>query len=316
MAEIERYRPDDRRQIETLYRRVFGTDMAEANRLRWDWQYRRNPNAPAAGPLIWVAREGQAIVGQYAAMPVRLLADKREISAAWGMDVMVAPERQRQGLGDVLFRTWDRNVGASLGLGLSDASYRLFQKLNWPDVGPVPCLVKPLSRRAFRHPRLPVGVNRFISALTWPLVLIVSRTRPLRAEVRLIQRFDESFTALWEQLGPKFDVAVRRDAAYLNWKFATAPHVRYTIAALVRDGQTAGYAVYRHVHEPRGRVTLLVDFLADPDDEEGVATLLHWIDREARQADSDKIRAFALHAGFRKVLRKSGYFVVKSTMEF
>ena len=63
-------------------------------------------------------------------------------------------------------------------------------------------------------------------------------------------------------------------------------------------------------------MTLLVDFLADPADEEGVATLLNWIDREARQADSDKIRAFALHNGFRKVLRKSGYFIVKSTMEF
>ena len=146
--------------------------------------------------------------------------------------------------------------------------------------------------------------------------MIVARTRPLRAEVRLIQRFDESFTQLWEQLAPKFDFAVRRDAAYLNWKFATAPHVRYTIAALVRDGKTAGYAVYRHVHEPRGRVTLLVDFLADPDDEAGIATLLHWIDREARQADSDKIRAFALHAGFRKALKRAGYFQVKSTMEF
>jgi hypothetical protein len=84
----------------------------------------------------------------------------------------------------------------------------------------------------------------------------------------------------------------------------------------VRDGRTAGYAVYRHLHEPRGRVTLLVDFLADPDDEDGVATLLRWIDREARQADSDKIRTFAMHAAFRKALRKSGYFVVKSTMEF
>jgi hypothetical protein len=138
----------------------------------------------------------------------------------------------------------------------------------------------------------------------------------LRAEVRLIQRFDESFTQLWETLAPKFDVAVRRDAAYLNWKYATAPHVRYCIAALLRDGRTVGYAVYRHVHEPRGRVTLLVDFLADPDDEEGIETLLRWIDREARQEDSDKIRVFALHAGFRRILRHSGYFVVKSTMEF
>ena len=73
---------------------------------------------------------------------------------SWGMDVMVAPERQRQGLGEVLFRTWDRNVGASLGLGLSESSYRLFQKLRWPDVGPVPCLVKPLTRRALRRPDL------------------------------------------------------------------------------------------------------------------------------------------------------------------
>ena len=45
-------------------------------------------------------------------------------------------------------------------------------------------------------------------------------------------------------------------------------------------------------------------------------TLLNWIDREARQADSDKIRVFATHEGFRRVLRRSGYFQVKSTMEF
>ena len=57
MADIERFRPDDRRQIEGLYRRVFGGDMADANRLRWDWQYRRNPNVPPAGPLIWIARD-------------------------------------------------------------------------------------------------------------------------------------------------------------------------------------------------------------------------------------------------------------------
>jgi GNAT superfamily N-acetyltransferase len=316
VPDVDRYRQDDRRAVDALYRRVFGSDAAEASRLRWDWQYRRNPNNPGGEPEIWVAREGPAIVGQYATMPVRLSVKGREVHGSWGMDVMVAPERQRRGIGEVLFRTWDRNVGASLGLGLSDASYRLFQKLRWPDVGPVPCLIKPLSRRAFRHPRWPVPVNRLISAVTWPVVLIISRARPLRAEVRMIQRFDDSFTRLWETLAPKFDLSVRRDAAYLNWKFASAPHVRYLIAALLRDGQPAGYAVYRHLHEPRGRVTLLVDFLSDPDDEDGFATLLRWVDREARQADSDKIRTFAMHAGYRRVLKRSGYFQVKSTMEF
>jgi hypothetical protein len=316
VADIDRYRPDDRRSVEALYRRVFGTDAAEASRLRWEWQYRSNPNNPGHEPEIWIAREGPAIIGQYATMPVRLSVRGQEVQASWGMDVMVAPERQRQGLGEQLFRMWDRNVGASLGLGLSDSSHRLFQKLRWPNLGPIPCFVKPLTRRALRRPNWPVPLNRLVSALTLPVIKIVARSRPLRAEVRLIQRFDESFTELWQELAPKFDLAVRRDAAYLNWKYVSAPHVRYAIAALRRNDRNVGYAVYRHLHEPRGRVTLLVDFLADPDDEAGFSTLLHWVDREARRADSDKIRAFALNAAFRRMLRRAGYFQVKSTMEF
>jgi hypothetical protein len=249
-------------------------------------------------------------------MPVRLAVRGGIVRGSWGMDVMVAPERQRQGLGEVLFRTWDRNVGASLGLGLSDASYQLFKKLNWPDVGPVPCLVKPLTRRALRRPSWPMPVNRLISAISLPFIRIIARSRPLRAQPESIRRFDEAFTELWERLGPKFGLAVVRDAPYLNWKYASPPHIRYSIVALRRDDALAGYAVYRHVQEPRGRATLLVDFLVDPEDEAGLKTLLGWVDREARDADSDKIRSFALHAGFRRMLRRHGYFQVKSTMEF
>ena len=82
MAEIDRYRPEDKRAIEALYRRVFGSDMADANKLRWDWQYRLNPNVPSTGPLIWIAREGQTIVGQYACMPVRVSVNGHEIDGA------------------------------------------------------------------------------------------------------------------------------------------------------------------------------------------------------------------------------------------
>ncbi len=316
MADIDRFRPEDRRAVEALYRRVFGPDAADANRLRWDWQYRRNPNTPAGGPEIWIAREGPTVIGQYATMPVRLKVRDHEINASWGMDVMVAPERQRQGLGEVLFRTWDQHVGASLGLGLSESSYRLFKKLKWPDVGPVPCLVKPLTRRAVRRPSWPMPVNRLVSAVTLPFIRVIARARPLRAEVEPIRQFDGRFTDLWDRVAPKFDVVVRRDAAYLNWKFLEPPHVRYTFAALRQDDVLSGYAVYRHLQEPRGRVTLLVDFLADPEDDLGFKTLLRWIDREARAADSDKIRAFALHGAFRRAMKQSGYFQVKSTLDF
>ena len=316
MADIDRYRQEDRRAVEALYRRVFGPDAAEASRLRWEWQYRRNPNNPGGAPVIWIAREGPTVVGQYATMPVRLQVLGHELDASWGMDVMVAPERQRQGIGEVLFRTWDRNVAASLGLGLSDSSHRLFRKLQWPEPGPVPCFVKPLTRRALKRPQWPEPLNRLVSAVTLPFVRLVARSRPLRAEVEPIRRFSGEFNELWERLAPRFDFAVRRDAAYLNWKFVEAPHVRYVLAALRRDGVLHGYAVYRHFQEARSRATNLVDFLVDPDDQAGLKTLLRWVDREARAADSDKIRTFSLNAGFRRVLRRSGYFAVKSMMGF
>ncbi len=316
MADISRFTPDDLKPVSALYRRVFGVDAADGNRLRWEWQYLRNPNIPPEGPQIWVAREGSTVVGQYATMPVRLVVGGRETVGSWGMDVMVAPERQRQGLGEQLFRTWDQHVGASLGLGLSESSYRLFQKLHWPNLGPVPCLVKPLTRRALRRPNWPMPINRLISAVTLPFVRIVARARPLSAEIEPVHQFGDQFTALWDRLSGCFDVAVRRDAAYLTWKYLEPPHVRYSVVALKRGGDLHGYAVYRHVREPRGRVTLLVDFLVDPDDEVGLKALLGWLDREARAVDSDKIRTFALHEGFRRVIRRSGYFQVKSTMEF
>lgn len=316
MAEIDHYTPADRTAVDQMYRRVFGPDAAEANRLRWDWQYLRNPNNRGGIPEIWIAHEGPTVVGQYATMPVRLWAAGHELCASWGMDVMVAPERQRQGLGEVLFRTWNEHVGASLGLGLSESSYRLFKKLRWPDVGPVPCLVKPLTRRAFRRPSWPLPVNRLVSLITLPVVRFVSRRRPVEADIDTVRRFGDPFTALWDAVSPKLDFAVRRDAAYLTWKFAEPPHVRYNIAVFGGSDRPRGYAVYRHLYEPRGRVTLLVDFLTDPDDEAAFEALLRWVDAEAREADSDKIRVFATHAGFRRVLKRTGYFQVKSTMEF
>ena len=134
----------------------------------------------------------------------------------------------------------------------------------------------------------------------------------------MVQRFDDSFTDLWDAVAAKFDLAVRRDAAYLNWKFATAPHVRYS------HRRTAARRPRRPATPSTGTCTSRAaasrcwsTFSPIRTTKTGFETLLRWIDREARQADSDKIRAFA-HARrlSASILKRSGYFQVKSTMEF
>jgi GNAT superfamily N-acetyltransferase len=312
MAVLDRYSSRDREAVAALYRRVIGPDALDALQLRWQWEHRRNPSVVRGEVPAWVAREGPAVVGHCATVPVRLHVRGQEVDAAWLSDLLVAPERRRQGLADQLCGTWDRSVGAALGLGLPDALAAVVGRLGWHEVGVVPSLVKPLSRRAFRQASWSPSLNRVVSAIALPVVKSVARLRPLADEVAPIRRFDASFSALWEELTPRFDLAVRRDESYLNWRFRLAPHVRYSVGSLVRRGKPAGYVVCRHVQEARSRITLLVDFLTAPDDERGLATLLRWVDREALAADSDKIRCSCLHRGFRRILKRNGYFASRS----
>ncbi len=313
MADIDRYRPEDRRGIEQLYRRTFGIQAADSVRLRWDWA-RRNPALATHEPPHYIVREGPTVVAACPLMPVRVSLRGLESDGVWAGDPLVVAERQRQGLGEALLRTWDRESGVALGANLSDGTRFLLDKIRWPKPVTLPCLVKPLSRRALRRPTWPVAVNRLVSAVALPVVLVVSRARPLREQVEVVRRFDRGMDGLWDRVAPRLDLAVRRDAAYLNWKYIEPPHVRYLVAVLRRDEEAHGYAVYRHLREPQGRVTQIVDFLVDPADERGLKTLLRWVDREAHAEDSDKIRCYVQHAKFRRVLRRSGYFVVKSNV--
>jgi hypothetical protein len=313
LADIERFTPDDRKGIEQLYRRTHGNEAAERLRLHWDWA-RRNP-ANGVEPPYWVVREGPTVIAASPLMPVRVIVAGTEVPGTWSADPLVVAERQRQGLGGALLRAWDRGTGVALAAALSSATRARLDELRWPKSQPLPCLVKPISRRALRIPTWPVAINRLVSAVTLPLVRIVSRTQPLKEEIEVVRRFDARVDRLWDKLAGGFALAVRRDARYLNWKYVEPPHVRYAVALVRRGDQVEGYVVYRHFREPQGRVTQIVDLLADPSDERAIKTLARWVDREARMDDSDKIRCYATHASIRRVLRRSGYFAVKSGID-
>ena len=313
MTGLDRYRSDDRRDLEALCRRAAGAEAAERLKLTWDWERRQNPSAREAAPP-WVVREGTALVAALASRPVDLTAEGRQVRGLWLADPIVAAERDRQGLDELLVRAAARDCDVVLASRLSDATRHVLDRLRMPVALPLPCLVKPLSRRALRRPDWPQPVNRLVSAVTLPLVRVVARQRPLRESVDVVRKLDRTADVLWDDAAPEFGLAARRDAAWVNWRFAAPPHARYAIAVLRREQAMAGYVVYRHTHEPRGRVTHVVDFLARPGDDRALKTLLRWVDREARMADSDKIRCHALHAGFRRVLKRSGYFGVRSSL--
>jgi GNAT superfamily N-acetyltransferase len=318
---IARRTEGDREALESMYADVFGAEAATKNRDRWRWQYEENPYCPREGPEIWVAKENGVVLGQYATMPVRLLVKGRVLRASWGMDVMVRPNLQRKGVGSRLFLYWDQQVEASLGLGLSIQSYTLFQKLQFQDVGPVPCYTKILDPRALLARRLGgalAAVLAPILRLGLGLVFPWRRTRGAGdVDVRPLDgTFGPDYDRLWEKAGPEFAFVAERKAKYLEWKFHGPPHVRYDVFEARCLGELTGYVVLRCAERNGVRIALLVDLFARPDDRETLGALLDRARLFALQNGASRMQAFTFDRRIAARLLSKGFFLIESPMQF
>jgi len=317
---IERRTAEEADELFGLYAREFGQELSESSRKRWRWQYLDNPSRSLQGPEIWVAREEQVVLGQYASMPVRLRWGGSEVRASWGMDVFLRPEARGRGLGAQLFSTWSQHVPVALGLGLTPSSYGLFKKLRYDDVGPVAFFQKILDPSAVARRRL----GPLFGSLASPLLgLGLKLTHPERAwartevpKVGTIAAFDSEFDALWERAAPSYAMCVRRDAAYLNWKYVACPHVRYDLQEARAAGGLRGFAVSR-VAEHRGlKLGWLVDLFADASDHAVKDALLGSVLDGFRRQGVARAQAFAMNRELQLDLRRRGFMPGRSPMQF
>ncbi len=253
-------------------------------------------------------------------MPVRLLVKGRLLRASWGMDVMVRPNLQRKGVGSRLFLFWDKNVEASLGLGLSLQSYTLFRKLQWEDVGPVPCYSKVLNLRALLARRFGSGLAALLAPVLGAALSVAFPWRRTRAKGVVVTplegEFGLDYDALWEKASPGYDFVAERKARYLEWKYHCPPHVSYDIFEARRGGELTGYVVLRIAVRNGVRLALLVDLFAHPDDKESLGALLDHALEWARGSAAARMQAFTFDRRIAARLSSKGFFLIGSPMQF
>ena len=317
-VDVVRHRAGDQEDIFRFYAETFGQDLTEGSRRRWHWQYAENPEREAEGPAIWVAREGDSVLGQYASMPVRLWWDGAEVRSSWGMDVFLRPEARGKGVGARLFTAWSDHVTVALGLGLTPSSYGLFKKLRYHDVGPVPFFQKVIDARAVASRRMgPVlgAVAGPALAAGWSL-RHPDRPRVSTVAVETIGSFGREFDALWDRARASYAMCVRRDAAYLEWKYARCPHRAYALHAARRDGRLAGFAVSRQEDYRGLRLGWILDVFADAADHDAKDALLGAVLDGFRAGGVARAQAFAMNAGLQEDLRRRGFRRADSPMQF
>jgi GNAT superfamily N-acetyltransferase len=315
---VLRHAVADQEDIFRFYAETFGQDLTERSRRRWQWQYAENPEREPEGPAIWVAREGASVLGQYASMPVRLWWGDREVRSSWGMDVFLRPQARGKGVGARLFTAWSDHVEVALGLGLTPSSYGLFKKLRYHDVGPVPFFQKVMDARAVASRRLGAALGAVAGpalALGWS---IRHPERPLRSAVTVepIASFGPEFDALWETARASYAMCVRRDAAYLAWKYVRCPHREYALHAARREGRLAGFVVSREQDYRGLRLGWILDVFADAADHDAKDALLGAVLESFRASGVARAQAFAMNAALQEDLRRRGFRPAGSPMQF
>jgi hypothetical protein len=318
LLSIEQRGTGDADLLFRLYGEVFGAELTEGSRRRWDWQYRDNPASPD-GPEIWVARDDGKLLGQYASMPVRLWWGGREVRSSWGMDVFLAAEARGRGLGARLFTAWSDHVEVALGLGLTPSSYGLFKKLRYHDVGPVPFFQKVLDARAVARRRLGPGLGAVAAPLLRAALGVSHPERKQTAgdvAIRSWDAFTGEYDALWERARASYAMCVRRDRAYLDWKYARCPHRRYEMIEARRQGRLDGFAVSRHEDHRGLRLGWVIDVFTDAADEAARDALLGAVLDRFRAAGVARAQAFSMNAELGRGLRRRGFVGGRSPMQF
>ncbi len=268
---IRPFVPGDEQAFVDLFTAVYGAGGMD--RTLWQWKFAQSPTGLVRIMVAEHATHG--LVGAYPSMPVHARVHGRDRLTAQIVDLMVLPAyRSLPG---------DRRLFVEMGSAWYDCY-----------TGPGP------EQHAFNYgwpvPAWRSGQRylRYMNVRDWlrlhlEVAIAPTSAVPAELEVREVDAFGADADALWLSLRDAWPIALRRDAAYVNWRYRAHPRRRYVLCECRgrRDGVLRGWFIYGEGDFMRAGTAFLVDWLTHPDDAASVAAMVAHARRRAAAARID-----------------------------
>jgi hypothetical protein len=256
-------------RLRNLYTEVYGEKIGKSALITalsagltdaWTWKFNCDGRRPAE---IVLAYRSSRLIGHVAILPHRAVVVGEESYLGQGLDSMISPDHQKQGL-------------------FVEMSRFLYQQLS-PDIS----LMYAFPNNNNYTPRMRLGWKP-IYEIPWYEKEVHACESSSR--VSLVGAVDGRLDALWQRASARFSCALARDTDYLNWRFVNNPLEDYRIAVAGNGDFIEGYVVWKKYFD-QGQIvdTLAVnsetqmDLLAGVEDtlhKEGVRSMAMFVPRD------------------------------------
>jgi len=255
---IRRYRKGDEQAILQLLNIVFSERLSLEY---WKWKYQNNP---AGRSLIWLAECNSKIVGHYAIVPVTMKIGNVYVTGSLGSAAATHPNHQGEGVFSSIVNKCCVDAAENdipVTYGFSNTSlgptYRRYERM-----GRISFIIRMMKVLDWQSVVATYAPSRLFSIAARALGrMTMSRCSSRDLSLEKINRFDDRFDALWEEISHDFIVIAKRDKTYLNWRYIDHPSREHTVYAALEDSKILGYCVLAETRHQNLELGLIVDII-------------------------------------------------------
>lgn len=277
---IRSYRQGDEYAINAMFNEVFNQNRDISH---WYWKYRDNPYGKY---IISLAESEEGILAaHYAGYPVKICHCHSNNS--------VPDEFTTYHLGDKMTREQFR----SIGFGKSSLMTKTFVHFRetFGTGRDVPFAYGFTTHHSKRFGMLFLGyadngpvTYRTVDCSSLNKINIEGPDGSSGTIIEEVSVLDETWTEFFYSVAPHYKYLVKKDAAYLKWRYLQRPDKKYLILSAAQNSKIAGWSVFCR----EGRKIIWGDALFMPGDSNSVRTLFGYLQKHALATDADFIECW------------------------
>ena len=284
-----------------FFERNYRKNYALSDKKHFDWLFDSYSNDSITEYTAVVAlNRSQEVIGFYAWIPVEFYYFGGLVHCNYQMNMMVEEKYRMLGFGYLLLTEVEKN-GSDLGvtLNVGGNGRRLIEPAGWK--------ITDLDRYVFF-----IDEENSNALIADPAVRMTAAPLPAvpfgSMQFCRIKYSDERLTGLSKRLCDKYPITLKRDAAYVQWRWLDHPLLTYRVYVVSYDDVFVAYMVLRVEEYQQYRIGRILDFISTDDAE---LFALSSLINECKALDIDFVDYFILGPQHREALEETGFVFAK-----